>query len=73
MLSHDRRVSVTWGSFNTDGRGVVATYTYDAMNRTTGISFDDGSSTETVTYGYDPQRQHDQPHQQRRQHRQLRL
>jgi RHS repeat-associated protein len=38
----------------TDARGIVATYTYDAINRLTGITYSGGSpTTPSVTYTYD--------------------
>ncbi len=36
----------------TDGRNITTTYTYDALNRLTGMSYSDGS-TPSVTYSYD--------------------
>lgn len=35
----------------TDGRGITTTYTYDVLNRLTGMSYSD--STPSVTYSYD--------------------
>jgi RHS repeat-associated protein len=38
---------------STDGRGFITTYSYDPMNRLSGVTVPNGASPMTTTYGYD--------------------